>query len=331
MIILSMIIGFFLVLIGGWFFTNVMEYISYKYRIGASFVGAVLSPILTSLPELVVFLVALLIYGGAPGEDVAVGTVIGEPFVVSTIIYPIIFIVAALGFYLRYRSDVVLEVDKVLMIPFIVVTALFPTVLLPALINSFPIRALIAALLLITYLLYIYVMRVRQGLAIEDYEGLYALKVVKASGFGEWLLLTVQLVLSVALLFLGSRAMVEGIIDLSGSLMLNVMGLSIVIVPTATVLPESITAIIWTLRERDTMAVASLIGEKVLYSTVYPAIALIVTRWSLSIEALVSVMVVEAVSSVMLYHVVKGRLTWDVAVIGLMGYVVYILTLIHCV
>ncbi|WP_252901533.1 hypothetical protein [Vulcanisaeta sp. JCM 14467] len=123
--------------------------------------------------------------------------------------------------------------------------------------------------------------------------------------------------------------MVEGIIDLSRSLTLDVMGLSIIIIPTATVLPESITAVIWTWRERDTMAVAALIGEKVLYSTVYPALALLTTRWLLSIEAIIGVIVVEVVSAIMLYHVIKGRLTWDVAVIGLAGYLVYILVLIN--
>lgn len=316
-------------LIGSWFFTNTMEYVSSRYRVGASFVGAVLSPILTSFPELVVFLVALLLYGNVSGEDVAVGTVIGEPFVVSTIIYPIIFVIAIIGFYLHYRSDMVLEVDRVLVAPFIVVVAFFPTVLLPAFMNSPQVRLVIAVFLLVIYLLYIYVMRVRQGLAIEDYEGLYMLRIIRTSRLREQLLLATQLAISVALLFVGSRVMVEGIIDLSRSLMLNVMGLSIIIVPTATVLPESITAAIWTLRGRDTMAIAALIGEKVLYSTVYPAIALIVTRWSLDIEALISVIVVEAVSSIMLYHVVKGRLTWDVAVIGLLGYIIYMLILMR--
>ncbi|GAB6945327.1 sodium:calcium antiporter [Vulcanisaeta sp. JCM 14467] len=329
MIILYVIAGFLSVLVGGWLFTNAMEYISYRYRVGTSFVGAILSPILTSLPELIVFLVALLLYGDASGEDVAVGTIIGEPFVVSTIIYPLIFIIAAVGFYLKRRGDVVLEVDRVLVIPFAVVIALFPTVLLPALIKSPLIRFSIAVSLIVVYLLYIHVMRGRQGIVIEDYEGLYALKIVKGIRVREWLLLTLQLGISVVLLFIGSNAMVEGIIDLSRSLTLDVMGLSIIIIPTATVLPESITAVIWTWRERDTMAVAALIGEKVLYSTVYPALALLTTRWLLSIEAIIGVIVVEVVSAIMLYHVIKGRLTWDVAVIGLAGYLVYILVLIN--
>ncbi|ADY00994.1 sodium/calcium exchanger membrane region [Vulcanisaeta moutnovskia 768-28] len=329
-ITLYMLAGFLSVLIGGWLFTNSMEYISHRYRIGSSFVGAVLSPILTSLPELIVFLIALLFYGGVSGEDVAVGTIIGEPFVVSTIIYPIIFIVAAIGFYLRRRSDTALEVDKALIIPFIVVLLLFPTVLLPALIRSLVIRYLVAVFLVTAYLLYVHVMRSRQGLVIEDYEGLYMLRVIRGYRI-EFMPFILQLVISVVLLFVGSKALVEGVIDLSKYLMLDVMGLSIIIVPTATVLPESITAVIWTWRERDTMAVAALIGEKVLYSTVYPALALVATRWLLSVEALVSVAVVEVISSAMLYHVIKGRLTWDVALIGLIGYLTYVLILLHVI
>jgi len=111
-------------------------------------------------------------------------------------------------------------------------------------------------------------------------------------------------------------------------LSIDTMGLSIIIVPTATVLPESITAIIWTLGNRDTMAVAALIGEKVLYSTIYPALALVLTSWSLTYEAIISVITVEAVSVAMLYHVLRGRLTWDVGLIGLVGYAIYIIALI---
>ncbi|WP_243681374.1 sodium:calcium antiporter [Vulcanisaeta souniana] len=253
MIILYMVGGFISVLIGGWLFTNSMEYVSHRYRIGSSFVGAVLSPILTSLPELIVFLIALLLYDDVSGEDVAVGTIIGEPFVVSTIIYPVIFMVAAVGFYLRRRDDVVLEVDKELTIPFIVVLLLFPTVLLPAIIKSLAVRYLIAVFLVTAYLLYAHIMRNRQGLVIEDYERLYIIRVINRLRI-DWAAFILQLVVSVVLLFAGSRALVEGIIDLSKYLMLDVTGgLSIIVVPTATVLPESVTAVIWTWKERDTM------------------------------------------------------------------------------
>jgi len=324
-IILSIAGGFTAVLIGGWLFTNSMEHISHRYRLGGSFVGAVISPVLTSLPELIVFLVALLVYGGVSGEEVAVGTVIGEPFVVSTIIYPIIFLVAVIGFRRGSRNDLVLEVGRELILPFIVVIALYPTVLLPALLGVGVIRYVIATALFIAYLVYVGLMRGKEGIVIEDVE---ELRFIKLARFNEDVALALQVITSVLLLYVGSKYLVSGVVDLSRMLSIDTMGLSIIIVPTATVLPESITAIIWTLGNRDTMAVAALIGEKVLYSTIYPALALVLTSWSLTYEAIISVIAVEAVSVAMLYHVLRGRLTWDVGLIGLVGYAIYIIALI---
>jgi cation:H+ antiporter len=324
-IILSIVGGFTAVLIGGWLFTNSMEHISHRYRLGGSFVGAVISPVLTSLPELIVFLVALLVYGGVSGEEVAVGTVIGEPFVVSTIIYPIIFLVAVIGFRRGSRNDLVLEVGRELILPFIVVIALYPTVLLPALLGVGVIRYVIATALFIAYLVYVGLMRGKEGIVIEDVE---ELRFIKLARFNEDVALALQVITSVLLLYVGSKYLVSGVVDLSRMLSIDTMGLSIIIVPTATVLPESITAIIWTLGNRDTMAVAALIGEKVLYSTIYPALALVLTSWSLTYEAIISVIAVEAVSVAMLYHVLRGRLTWDVGLIGLVGYAIYIIALI---
>ena len=324
-IILSIAGGFTAVLIGGWLFTNSMEHISHRYRLGGSFVGAVISPVLTSLPELIVFLVALLVYGGVSGEEVAVGTVIGEPFVVSTIIYPIIFFVAIIGFRRGSRNDLVLEVGRELILPFIVVITLYPTVLLPALLGIGVIRYVIATALFIAYLVYVGLMRGKEGVVIEDVE---ELRFIKLARFNEDVALALQVITSVLLLYVGSKYLVSGIVDLSRMLSIDTMGLSIIIVPTATVLPESITAIIWTLGNRDTMAVAALIGEKVLYSTIYPALALVLTSWSLTYEAIISVITVEAVSVAMLYHVLRGRLTWDVGLIGLVGYAIYIIALI---
>jgi cation:H+ antiporter len=324
-IILSIAGGFTAVLIGGWLFTNSMEHISHRYRLGGSFVGAVISPVLTSLPELIVFLVALLVYGGVSGEEVAVGTVIGEPFVVSTIIYPIIFLVAIIGFRRGSRNDLVLEVGRELILPFIVVITLYPTVLLSALLGIGVIRYVIATALFIAYLVYVGLMRGKEGVVIEDVE---ELRFIKLARFNGDVALALQVITSVLLLYVGSKYLVSGVVDLSRMLSIDTMGLSIIIVPTATVLPESITAIIWTLGNRDTMAVAALIGEKVLYSTIYPALALVLTSWSLTYEAIISVITVEAVSVAMLCHVLRGRLTWDVGLIGLVGYAIYIIALI---
>jgi len=185
-IILSIAGGFTAVLIGGWLFTNSMEHISHRYRLGGSFVGAVISPVLTSLPELIVFLVALLVYGGVSGEEVAVGTVIGEPFVVSTIIYPIIFLVAIIGFRKGSRNDLVLEVGRELILPFIVVITLYPTVLLPALLGIGVIRYVIATALFIAYLVYVGLMRGKEGVVIEMWRNYGSLNLPGLTRMWHW-------------------------------------------------------------------------------------------------------------------------------------------------
>ena len=316
--------GVALTFAGGLFFTNALEYLGGRLRLGESFVGAVVSPIFTSMPEFIIFIIALYLYGGEAGQDIGIGTVMGEPFMISTIVFPVIFLFAVIGRLTGTRDDLVLEVNRELIIPYLIFMALFPTILLPALIGNVMVRWVVALLLISTYLVYVKLMHSSQGLVIEAYEEPY---LGVATG---WLnrgieLSVVQLILGIVILIYGSRLMVHGIGEASRAFSIDAIALSILIIPIATVLPESITAIIWVLKNRDTMAVAVLVGEKVLYSTLYPAMGLLLTHWRLTVGALASVAIVEAISVIIIYHIVKRRLTPDVAILGLAGYLAYVL------
>ncbi|MGC9226792.1 sodium:calcium antiporter [Caldivirga sp.] len=323
-------IGVALTFAGGLLFTNALEYIGGRSRIGESFVGAVISPIFTSTPELIVFAVALYLYGGESGQDIGIGTVMGEPFMISTVVFPLIFLFVFIGKFLGTRDDVVLEVNKELIIPYLLFTALYPTILLPALISSVIVKWTVALLLILTYIIYVKIMYSFQGLAIEDYEEPYLSLVVNIHGYRHALAFT-QVVLALITLIIGSRLMVYAIDEAARLLSIDALSLTIVVVPLATVLPESITAVIWVLKNRDTMAVAALVGEKVLYSTIYPALGLLLTHWRLTLGALVSVIMVEVISIIIIYHIVRRRLTPDVAILGLIGYVVYVMLVFHLI
>ncbi|MFB6470073.1 MAG: sodium:calcium antiporter [Vulcanisaeta sp. AZ3] len=313
--------GLIVTIIGGWLFTNSMENISRRYGLGGSFVGAVVSPIFTSMPELIVFLVAVYLHGGFEGEEVGVGTILGEPYMIATVIYPILFVAVAIGLMLGSRGDAVLEVRRELIIPYVIFTVLYPIVLLPMVLSSHVARIMVAVMLVIAYILYIRSMYRSQGIVIEEVEELYLGRFLKDYVIS----MTIQLVVSTVLIFIGSKYLVDGVVGTARYLGIDALTISIILIPIATVIPESITALIWTYRGRDTEAVAALIGEKVLYSTVYPALGLILTQWSLNIDAVVSVTVTEVVSLVVLYHVLKGRITWDVGVLGFVGYISYLL------
>ncbi|ABW02794.1 sodium:calcium antiporter [Caldivirga maquilingensis] len=327
-VVVLIAIGVALTFTGGLLFTNALEYMGGRSRIGESFIGAIISPIFTSMPELIIFAVALYLYGGESGQDIGIGTVMGEPFMISTIVFPFLFLFVTIGRLMGIRDDTVLEVNKELIIPYLLFTALYPTILLPALISNVTVKYTVALLLILTYLIYIKLMYSHQGLVIEDYEEPYLSFIIGLSR-RKYALAITQAALALVILIIGSRLMVYAINEASSLLSIDALSLTIIIVPLATVLPESITAVIWVLKNRDTMAVAALVGEKVLYSTIYPALGLLLTHWRLTLGALVSVIVVEVISMVVIYHIVRRRLTPDVAVLGLMGYVAYIILVFH--
>jgi len=56
-----------------------------------------------------------------------------------------------------------------------------------------------------------------------------------------------------------------------------------------------------------------------------------VTSWALDPPSLASIVIVEVVSLLIPYHIFKGRLTPDVALIGLAGYVGFAIYVFHMI
>jgi hypothetical protein len=73
-----------IVFIAALIFTNAIEWIASQLKLGCSFVGAIIAPLFTSIPEMVVFLVAIFAYSGEAGKDIGVGTIYGQPFMASS-------------------------------------------------------------------------------------------------------------------------------------------------------------------------------------------------------------------------------------------------------
>jgi hypothetical protein len=122
---------------------------------------------------------------------------------------------------------------------------------------------------------------------------------------------------SVPLLLVGSRALVGSTVDLSRALGIPTISLSIILVPLATALPETLSSMIWAFRGRDTLAVGALVGEAVMFSTVYPALGILLTDWALNAAAMFSVAATELASTVILWRVRSGRLGPISAAVGL--------------
>ena len=312
------------VFIASLLFVNALEWLGNRLNLGSSFVGAVLSPIFTSLPELIVILIAILSNIGEAGQEVGIGTIFGEPFMASGLSYSLVGIAVVIGYLAKKRASTTLVIDKTLSIPYIFIIVLFPLVLIPGFVHIASLKYLFGAGFLAIFILYMRLMyRRRTAEQIGEVEDLTFARLAPKTRSHRMIVLALQLSISIALLYFGSRYLVSSVVTISQVMNISPLGLAMIVVPAATALPETITALIWGYRGKDTLSIASLVGEKALYSTFYPALGLFLTSWVLDIHAVYSVIVTTIISLVLLYYVTKQRLPWYTLFFGFAFFISY--------
>lgn len=326
--ILLLIASIALVFIASLIFVNAIEYLGFHLRLGSSFVGAIIAPLFTSIPEMTVFLVAVFAYRGPAGEAIGVGTLFGQPFMASSLSYGLVGIAVLIGFWRKKRDTTDLVIDRTLIIPYVFITVLFPLTLVPGLTGLPALKPVLGFTLLGAFILYLGIMyRKRMAEIIDEVDEVYlcdfipGLKPFKMTGA------LIQLAISVFLLYLGSEKMVHFVDVLSKGIGISPLGLALIIVPAATAIPETSSAMIWGYRGKDTLSLGSLVGEKVLYSTFYPGLGLFLTSWVLDIHAYVSVIATTVISLILLYYIRKQKLPWYGLCLGLVFFLSYAIML----
>ena len=326
--ILTLLGTMVLVFIAALIFTNAIEWIASQLRLGCSFVGSIIAPLFTSIPEMVVFLVAIFAFSEGMGHEIGVGTIYGQPFMASSLSYGLVGVAILLGLLLKKRKSGHMHVDNSLATPFLFVTILFPLTLVPAFTDSVIVNYVFAVIFLGAFVYYIWTMYKRKDTEqIEDVEAPYFCRIVPKASRGRMALAVLQLLVAVGLLYIGSQKMVGTVETLSQGIGISALALALIIVPAATAIPETSTALIWGFKGRDTLSLGSLVGEKVLYSTFYPALALFLISWSYDIHILLSV-IATTVISLMLYLCIRfNKLNWYTLCFGLLFFVAYIIVI----
>jgi len=318
-VVLMLIGSMVIVFIAAMLFVNAIEYLGFRLELGGSFVGAILAPLFTSLPEMIVFLVAVFVYTGEAGEEIGIGTLFGQPFMASSLSYGLVGLVVIVGYYLKKRDDLVLEVDRALVIPYAFITILFPLTIVPAIIGGFS-QYIFGLLFLASYVGYVWMMYKRKMVeVIEDAEMPYACGIIKHPLFAGF----IQLFAAVVLLYIGSERMVGSVEILAENIGISPLGLALILVPAATAIPETTSALIWGYRGKDTLCMGSLVGEKILYSTFYPGLGLLLTSWEIDYHAYLSVAATTIISFILLYYIAKQRVPWYALFFGLFFFVGY--------
>jgi cation:H+ antiporter len=101
--------SFAVILSGALLFTNAIEWSGHRLGLGEGATGSLLAAVGTAMPETLIPIVAI-IGGGAGADDVAVGAIIGAPFLLATIAMALIGI-SALAFSSRRAQGIRLEAD----------------------------------------------------------------------------------------------------------------------------------------------------------------------------------------------------------------------------
>lgn len=319
----ELVLSVSLVLVASILFVNAIEYLAEKLQWSSSFTGSIVTPLFTSIPELFIFLIAIIGYGGDKGHEIGLGTIFGEPFMTSTLSY-FLLMLAVLGALLIGKSvPRNMSVAREMRVPYAFIAILLPWLILPGLVHSSVLQYAMGSAYLLLYVVYVVLSR-RSNIRIteEPVESPYFVRLLNRP-----VLSFIQVAIAAAILFAGSTELIESISAISGTKASDALSLSIILVPIATAIPETIAGMIWAFRGKNTLAVGSLVGENVLYATFYPGLALLLVPWAVNLSVIISIAGTTLASAMYFFFVRKGSLPVYVLPVGFIFYVAFVLSI----
>lgn len=312
-----------LVFVASLLFVNAIEYLAERLRWSSSFTGSIVTPLFTSMPELFIFLIAIIGYSGARGHEIGLGTIFGEPFMTSTLSY-FLLMLALLGAVLAGKTvPRRLSVARETQVPYAFIALLLPWLIVPGLIHSSALQYAMGSSYLFLYVVYIVLSR-RSNIRIheEPVELPYFVRLLNRPVFS-----VIQVAIAAVILFIGSIELIVSITAISGTRPSDALSFSIILVPIATAIPETIAGMIWAFKGKNTLAVGSLVGENVLYATFYPGLALLLVPWIINVSVVISVAGTALASAMYFFFVRKGSLPVYILPVGFILYIAFVLSI----
>ena len=275
-----LVASFAVILAGALLFTNAVEWAGHKLGIGEGATGSVLAAVGTAMPETLIPIIAI-IEGQAGAEGVAVGAIVGAPFLLGTIAMALVGL-AALTY--RGRRDQGTELNAhapTLERDLAFFGVFFAAGLVLGLGVPEGIRVPVAVLFVIAYGVYV-TWTLRHGGAVEEAAAIRPL-------FMDWTPgddppaapIVFQFVVGLAAIVGGAHLFVEELITVADEIGLEPLVLSLVLAPLATELPEKANSFFWVRDGKDSLALGNITGAMVFQSTIPIGVGLAFTDWEL--------------------------------------------------
>src|SRR5215218_3481169 len=283
-------LSFAVVLAGALLFTNAVEWIGHELKLGEGAVGSILAAVGTAMPETLIAIVALLSVDEG-SEDVAIGAIVGAPFLLATLAMGLVGLFAYLyrskreqGLSLQVHRPT-LERDLLFFLAFFALALALSWGAPPGL------RIPIGILCLFAYPLYV-AWTLRGSGEMQAEETLSPLVFERRSDRREdpgLLLCVLQLLVGLAAMVGGAHLFVEELLKIAESIGVEAVVLSLILAPLATELPEKVNSFFWVREGKDSLALGNITGAMVFQSMIPVGIGLLFTEWDLTGNAAVSV------------------------------------------
>src|SRR5262245_43067983 len=283
--IVLVLASFPLLLGGAVLFTNSVEWLGARLGLGHGPIGSVLAAVATALPESVIPVAAIL--AGETSGQIAIGAIVGAPFLLGTLGMAVVGLSAAAFRKLRERdADLDLE-QRATRRDLLVFLPLMSAAVVLGLVGTTTLRVIAAVLLVLGYAVYAW-RTVARGRGAEQDDDLRRLYFDPRRDQPRTALVWVQVLAGVGLVVGGAELFVTEVETLATEVGVPALALALVLAPLASELPEKLNSVLWVRRDKDTLALGNITGAMVFQASIPMAVGLAFVEWRLPAPAVVA-------------------------------------------
>ncbi|MBI5075681.1 MAG: sodium:calcium antiporter [Nitrospirae bacterium] len=327
---LFLISGLVLILIAAEFFTNGIEEFGRHFSFSQAVVGSIFAAVGTALPETILPVVAIFMYGGASAKEIGVGAILGAPFMLSTLAFFLVGLTVTISALSKKRTfELKVEAHSIRrdLVFFLVMYA--SAIVLP-IIGGKTLLVPISFALVAGYVFYAYLTFRSESAEMEHSEGMYLWRIIQSlkplllRPRPPLFVILVQIMLALAVMIKGAHTFVQSLEVISVTFGMDPLIFSLLLAPVATELPEKFNSVTWTWKGRDTLALGNISGAMVFQSTFPVSVGLLYTDWNITGMALFSaVLAIISAAAVLGVITVTKRISPFVMLFGGVLYLVY--------